>query len=448
MRLRKIRIGKYKNLKDFECEFGESNISAFIGDNGSGKSNLLEAIVNAFSLTKNRTMLNNSSGTIEAELDDCMIEYELGEETYTLYCDCEKSHIVHGAEKLTKKEIEEALPSNIIVYYAGETQRLEFITEDTLDRKYDSILKGTTDDSFPGFKFMDYFSTKDLDLLFLTATVYRGDYLKVLLDLLGCVGIGQPQMLTFKNPKGKSGRADIYWGARGFVKSFLDEIKKTVIKTKDLGDKYIMVPENVTLMSETSEDEGEFFAKLKALRNAGYLSHVHLYFENREGGIFEYTDLSEGEKQLSLVFLLTAFTAQKDCLYIFDEFDAYLHLNWQRRFAKLLNDVNVNGHVLFTTHSPATISKMQKEDVFIFKEGKVYQTLSDTYNRSLDEIMEEQLHVSLRPLEYTELVKVFRNAVMHGDKEKAAGILDEIKMLVGDDDPFLITARIVMRRME
>lgn len=48
MRIKKISIGRYKNLHDFECEFSDSNISAFIGNNGSGKSNLLEVITKAF----------------------------------------------------------------------------------------------------------------------------------------------------------------------------------------------------------------------------------------------------------------------------------------------------------------------------------------------------------------------------------------------------------------
>ncbi len=113
----------------------------------------------------------------------------------------------------------------------------------------------------------------------------------------------------------------------------------------------------------------------------------------------------------------------------------------------MLNEVNVNGHIIFTTHSPATISKMQKEDVYILNEGSVYKARSETFNRSLDEIIEEQMKVSLRPQEYTDLVQEFRNAVIHNQKELALKKLGEIKDVVGEDDPFLITARLVMERM-
>ena len=55
MRLLRVTIKKYKNLEAFDCVFSDSNISAFIGNNGSGKSNLLEAITEAFSYAKNRS---------------------------------------------------------------------------------------------------------------------------------------------------------------------------------------------------------------------------------------------------------------------------------------------------------------------------------------------------------------------------------------------------------
>ena len=52
MRIKKIAVKKFKNLVDFECEFSESNISAFIGINGAGKSNILELITEVFSEAK------------------------------------------------------------------------------------------------------------------------------------------------------------------------------------------------------------------------------------------------------------------------------------------------------------------------------------------------------------------------------------------------------------
>ena len=53
MKIKRIRFDQYRNLKNFECSFTDSNVIAFIGNNGSGKSNVLEAIAQSFAIAKN-----------------------------------------------------------------------------------------------------------------------------------------------------------------------------------------------------------------------------------------------------------------------------------------------------------------------------------------------------------------------------------------------------------
>ena len=49
MRIDKLWIKDFKNLKDFEIDFDEDQMTAvLIGHNGTGKSNLIEAIVIIF----------------------------------------------------------------------------------------------------------------------------------------------------------------------------------------------------------------------------------------------------------------------------------------------------------------------------------------------------------------------------------------------------------------
>ena len=49
MRLRSVWISQYKNLYDFSISFdGDGFIDIFVGKNGSGKSNFLEALIEIF----------------------------------------------------------------------------------------------------------------------------------------------------------------------------------------------------------------------------------------------------------------------------------------------------------------------------------------------------------------------------------------------------------------
>ena len=46
MKLKSLWIQEYKNLKDFQLDFEKGNhLSILIGNNGSGKSNVLEDLV-------------------------------------------------------------------------------------------------------------------------------------------------------------------------------------------------------------------------------------------------------------------------------------------------------------------------------------------------------------------------------------------------------------------
>lgn len=83
MRIKTVSIERYKNLHDFECKFSDSNISAFIGNNGPGKSNLLEVIANAFSNAKNFAIGKNLPLSLDPVLA-CVIEYELHGTDYVL----------------------------------------------------------------------------------------------------------------------------------------------------------------------------------------------------------------------------------------------------------------------------------------------------------------------------------------------------------------------------
>lgn len=469
MRIKKISVKRFKNLKNFDCEFSESNVSAFIGINGAGKSNILELIARAFSNAMNsycKKELPFVSIDKKASVADCVIEYELNGDTYKLCYNenisddkrearendeagfYETISIKNGEKDVKKSDYLKALPSNILLYYAGETKRQKKCADNTYDTIYDNKLKKAKSHELPGLKFMEYYGIDDLRLLLVALSVYKSPSYKKILEKLNCESIEDKFCLTFGRPEKGKGSFETYWNSTGFVKYFIDELRKYVVGSRDEDDEYIMEFDSMKFLRNLADNEFELFAKLKALKNYGILKHVKIQLKKNDGCSFYYSRLSEGEKQFALIYLLTAFTKNENCLYLFDEFDAYLHLNWQRFISQMLGEANVKGHVIFTTHSPASISKLKQNDVYILNEGNVYNAYSETFNRSLDEIMEELMGVSLRPQEYTDLVQEFRNAVVHNQKELALQKLDEIKKIVGEDDPFLITARIALGRME
>ena len=469
MRIKRITIKEYKNIKDFECVFSESNITGFIGKNGSGKSNLLEVVSKAFSNAKNYAASRELSIIPPHEKPmvlDCRIEYNLRGTNYLLYYNSdvdglmsrlfsdmltvvhEEISISRDGKKLSRKAMDSALPDSVLLYYAGETLRQKGIAEETYDSYYEVLLKRANSSALPSLRFMDCLSINDLPLLLLTAAAYKGEYFFKFLDQIGCTEIRPNYSIILTNPgKGKH-PADTFWNATGFVKYFLEDLRRLVSSTRDSGgSQYYMFFDNAEDLQKISENEYDLFAKLKALRHYGFLQHISIIFRNEENSVFSSLRLSEGEKLLGMLFLLTTFTAKRDCLYLFDEFDAYLHLNWQRSFSQMVRESDIQGHLLFTTHSPATISMLMSDELFIMKNGKVEIPSSEIYNRALDEIMLEQMDVSMRSPEIEKLYDSFKQCIADKNKEGALLIMHELENKLDESDPLFDRMKINLRRI-
>ena len=124
MKLKKLKITKYKNLENLEIDFMDSNITAILGKNGSGKSNLFEFISEIF-LDIAEGKKPSSSYFLEYylwvnnEYTNIIIEYDT---KYQISINSKKDK-----KSYTKipKTYEKYLPRFIFAYYSGINQRLK-----------------------------------------------------------------------------------------------------------------------------------------------------------------------------------------------------------------------------------------------------------------------------------------------------------------------------------
>ena len=451
MRINRLIIKEYRNLKDINIDFPDSNMIAFIGNNGSGKSNLLELIARVFAYTKN-SLIKGKQFPSPNGLEECEIDYSYNGNQYALKYSHGNVLIIKGIADIVKKnEMENVLPKSIFLYYSGETKRLAEIESRTIDEKYSNALKN---DKFGGYKFIEYFSTNDLDILLLTAAVYEGALNNIVNKYTNGLRLYRPFNLLIANPRNSSAPGGEYFGATGFVRAFLDQMRKYVARTEEY-DNYLHQKRRAYSMGFTDVDEikkvasgpSEFFAKMKALKYSGYLEKVIINFHKNWKPVL-LDNLSEGEKQILLMKLLMQITGRDDCLYLFDEFDSFLHPQWQRKFVEELSTVEISGQILFTTHSPLTLGKMKKECIRILKDGEIFEPSKDTYNRDISELLEEIMEVGKRPEDVEKVIKAFRNAAVHGNKDLALKYKEQLKNLLSDEDPFWVSAEHYLLLME
>ena len=263
MRLDKLTIGspkksrthQFKNLKNVTIDFEQDHwVTVVIGWNGTGKSNVLEALAIIFRdlITKERKpafafQLAYRMGAdeslrhihIDADPDRKKEPFTIhvatdaqarGEGTLTSLIEDEKavSALRGKAIKLTSflNAGGEYLPRYVFSYYSGESLRMHEVFRPYLEN-YDSKLRNGED---PGLKRLFYAMPVHSQFVLLAFLIQQSDVVQTFLDEhLGLdpdEGI-ESVLFVLRQPPWKSKAADgdpRFWNARGVVRDFLSRL--------------------------------------------------------------------------------------------------------------------------------------------------------------------------------------------------------------------------------
>lgn len=97
-----------------------------------------------------------------------------------------------------------------------------------------------------------------------------------------------------------------------------------------------------------------------AINNEGVL-----YLKTPQGNKIDIQSLSSGEKQIITFFAYLVFglPTTNQSIFIVDEPELSLHLNWQRKFVDSIVAINKNVQLIFATHAPEMIGKHRDKAV-------------------------------------------------------------------------------------
>lgn len=135
MKLKSLYIQKYNNLKSITIDFSSGDgLTMLVGNNGSGKSNVLEAISGIFhDLYKEKPDRKITCDyTLEYVLDELNCKIEQKNETLRCYGEGFKSR---------DNFIAQNAPNNIIGLYSGEEDRLWTSFYETYYKSYIKRIK-------------------------------------------------------------------------------------------------------------------------------------------------------------------------------------------------------------------------------------------------------------------------------------------------------------------
>ncbi len=495
MRIKRLWISEYKNLKDFTIKFNTSSpLNIIIGANGSGKSNFLEALALIFKelyllkesiyyddkLFEKRVFNNKihlfssinfsySLEMIDKEKDIIKIQYE-SNEAYVFYKNQVEFSLYDGLI---------FLPENILVNYSGNSNRIKNIVNRFLLEKnklekelsdledFDEYYEDAKDYDFNG---LSLYSERIIELIILSNFYLEKNYESELFKNIGIKEFNNFE-LSFNIPKElpKGYGTYRYEGKERFnyeeIKyHFLDGDSRKILEIlAKFGDvktssysgyisKIGFNPVQLYQLFEELENEyfirhEDFFEYLFSLFKSIKVRDIKLHFVINKGDeliIVETNDLSEGERQFILNTGISDLFSNSKSIFLLDEPDTYLHPNWQRLLTDFLNRNHIKGQIFMTTHSPLTLGKVKRQSIKIFKDGKVYIPSSDSMNRDVSDILEEIMGVEPRPKEIQKKINEFYEAIAHLDKNRAKEILRNLSSELSESDQFLIESKMLL----
>ncbi|MCX6051361.1 MAG: ATP-binding protein [Campylobacterales bacterium] len=166
------------------------------------------------------------------------------------------------------------------------------------------------------------------------------------------------------------------------------EQKDLDVDSKILSDKELLIQNTTTSLSQN--DFNTFFTTVIMMKEyeISKMSQEQkdIYFHKDYWHYFEfdfidekerrYNHLSHGEKVIfsQLLSIFFYINANEELLFLFDEPEIALHPNWQKQYLNevinLLQKMPKKYHFIFTTHSPFLLSDLAKENIIFLEKDK------------------------------------------------------------------------------
>ena len=408
MQLERLKIQDFRNLRDFEIIFTGDSTSpdsetsefkshAVIGQNGSGKSNMIEAIVTIF-----RDLDLNQKTPFAYELDyTCRghrIEINaMSGKGKVIIADKDTQKAKTQALAYLQRYSKKYLPSHVFAYYSGRNERIESIFQDH-QRRFSKALREGSDELL---RRLFYCRTVHSQFVLLAYLLKDDEECQRILSDLNIEDLDSV-LFILKQPYWYSSNLseevlregdERFWYARGIVQEFLDKLWKASIapiddtrtrlldfrgreETLNLLYQYVPSKEKLRDLAEQIGEPSRFFKYLESTYISDLIDEVRINVKHRDvDGNINFTQLSEGEQQLLTVLGLMRFTKEDQSLFLLDEPDTHLNPIWKLRYfdeiekVVKLQDQTAMGdsQLIVTTHDPIMVGSLRKEQVRILR---------------------------------------------------------------------------------
>jgi len=177
---------------------------------------------------------------------------------------------------------------------------------------------------------------------------------------------------------------------------------------------------------------------------------------------YDLQQLSQGEKMLlalvgDIALRLVILNPKTDDplaasgVILIDEIDLHLHPIWQRRILNNLHRTFPNCQFIVTTHSPQVLGETNEADVFFLSRNEddelEVEKAEYIYGKNSDDILEYFMGTSARSSAIRKRLNSLLDSIQDGHLQKAEKQLTALEKTLGINDIELMKARLLLKKM-
>lgn len=439
MRLKSLFVSNYKNLKNFTLSFdGTSFIDVFVGKNGSGKSNLFEALIEIF---RHLDQFGRPANEISF---DYLVSYEIEGQESEIEWKAGKLRINKDEDRKTLGQT--PFPDNVLIYYSGHNTTVTDLIAN-YEEKFRGRIKGANlEDSRRFLGIGQEYKALLLAVLLVQPSDSRAHTFirqKLKIDRLGTTkpgtaDVSEPVLrVDLQRPDyargSDKGKYDIdnvdaasrYWRPLGITKDFLGILSDCVWdNTEELTvtegyfpteDRYILYLSISKLQEKFAGKWQELFRQFDNLKTLGMLGGVSVPLRLASGIEASISHFSDGQFQSVYIYSIVELFKDRNCLILLDEPDAFLHPEWQFEFLRQVSDITdaaaTRSHVLMSSHSAVTLISHEKKRVNLFD---IYESNVACSTTSRDYAINKLSSNLIKYKEDEQILSILRNIRIEG----------------------------------
>lgn len=481
LRVDEIVLFQFRQFEKITVDF-DSRVTILVGDNGSGKSSILDALSKSLIWLSSNIIHDNTNCSLP--LDSDVNNNELS--TYT-YIDCQYSilekqifkHIFSKPKKGSKSPVdsdhgkikllgdiyrfaddkvdEYNLP--LIAYYSiDRSDEIKSRDFKGADSKSDVLawekLDGYNDSLKNPQNFSNFLSW------FIRFDKIREQSKKPLSQL----EILRSDLLEIDKERKEADKSLLIYLEKQRIKK---EDEVNIIKDTLLDNQSIKCGE---ILDSVIEAISTFIPEILTIYIEYSISDVDMKI-NKGGVILSASQLSQGEKSLmalvgDLARRLTMLNPSRENpfdgngIVLIDEIDLHLHPSWQQTVIQKLTNTFKNIQFILTTHSPQVLSTVSKSNIRVLGKNVLDEYVAaepqaETYAYPNSDVMESVMDVkSIPDLPVLSDLGKYRNLLEQGDLSSAELMVNvnelqsKLEKVLGKNHPELIKLMMVRRRRE